>query len=236
MGFSLLTLVGLASGLASFSTHDWLWIHLGTLLSVALTTLGVMGMTFSTTEVKGALAAIPSVYQTQAQELKNLVTDIARLAEVLRKEGLVVIDNHIDSVREPLFKKGLELLSRGTPGAKVKELLELESSELQKKDEAIARVWVRASSIAQWVGIVLGLIQLSTFWGQNTTIGYALLAPFYGLLFSQFLAVPWSFKLGYVVKMQTTRNQMAKLGVLGIQDGESPQILKEKLEVYLGRA
>ncbi|MCM0606882.1 MAG: hypothetical protein KA715_12400 [Xanthomonadaceae bacterium] len=235
-GYSGLALLGLGLGIGAFLTGDTLYTHLGALIGVFVATLGIVGTSFSASEMKTAFASISKIYKNQKSELTEMVSGITKIAESLRKEGLIAAENYLETVNDPLFKKGMELVAKGSASAKVKEMIELESAEVQKREESAGRVWIRASGVAQWMGVSLTLIEGSLAFGRDPHFfGLGLLSAFYGLIISQVIFVPWGFRVAVVVRSAVTRAQIAKLGIQGIQDGESPTLLKEKLEILLGK-
>lgn len=215
---------------------DPLTVHVGAFLGVLLATFGIAGTSFSAAEMKTAFASIPKIYKNQKSELSQVVAGICKISENLRKEGLIAAENYLNEVNDPLFKKGMELVAKGSPAAKVKEMIELEAAEVQKREEAAGRVWIRASGISQWIGVTLTLLEGSLAFGRDPKFfGFGLLSAFYGFVISQVIFVPWGFRVAVVVRSAVTRAQIGKLGIQGIQDGESPLLLKEKLEIVLGR-
>lgn len=235
-GFTFLIFGSAAAVVGTFLFFDNPWIlHAVTVPGILLTVFGVLGVSFPSQELKSAMNAVPRVYQQTRSELERLIEQVSEVSTTLRKEGLIAAENFVNSVSDPLIKKGLELLARGAQAAKVKEVLELEAAEAMKREENAGRVWVRASSIAQWSGVIIGLLQLSIGGIQSGRMGQALIAPFYGFLFAQFFCVPWSFKLAAIAKQAATRIMMGKVSILSIQEGESPAVLREKLETYLGK-
>ena len=222
--------------MGSFLYGDPLWIHVGAFSGVLITTLGIVGTSFSATEMSSAYSSLSKIYKGQKSQLSGMVNGICKIAEGLRKEGLIAAENYLDVVRDPLFKKGMELVAKGSPAAKVKEMMELETGEVQKREEGAGRVWIRASGVAQWIGVTLALIEGSFSWGKESHLfGLSFVSAFYGIALSQILFVPWSFRVAVVARSAATKALISKLGIQGIQDGESPTLLKEKLEILLGR-
>ena len=61
----------------------------------------------------------------------------------------------------------------------------------------------------------------------------ALLTTLYGAIMSNMLFIPWSTKVKTYSKDEVLYKQMILEGIIAIQSGDSPQIVRRKLSVYL---
>ena len=114
-------------------------------LSVVLKSLGSLGMVFGNTPI----------------DTKGTIKLILELANVSRKQGLLALEGKLKDIKDPFFKKGVQLIVDGTDPKAVHEILEIEVEHHEEAGVKAAKVWEAAGGYAPTVGIlgaVLGLI------------------------------------------------------------------------------
>jgi len=88
------------------------------------------------------------------------------------------------------------------------------------------------------LGTVMGLVtimgNLSDPDAMGPAIAVAFLATLYGVGFANLLFLPLGSKIRAAVRQRKAYNYMLIRGVIGIQSGESPRNLREKLTIYAG--
>ena len=87
------------------------------------------------------------------------------------------------------------------------------------------------------LGTVIGLIGMLLNLDDKSSLGpnmaTALVTTLYGSLLQNWLFVPISSKLTYQNNMEVKSKEMIIEGVLGIQAGDNPRILAQRLVTYL---
>jgi chemotaxis protein MotA len=90
------------------------------------------------------------------------------------------------------------------------------------------------------IGIVIGLVYvlenpggagIETL-GKEITVAF--MATFYGIGFANLVLLPLSNKTRYLNKKCAERREIIKNGILAIQSGDNPRIVKEKLVCLIG--
>jgi chemotaxis protein MotA len=61
----------------------------------------------------------------------------------------------------------------------------------------------------------------------------ALLTTLYGAVLSNLMFLPWADKLGYINDDEIQCMEITLKGVIAIQSGENPRIIKQKLLMYI---
>jgi chemotaxis protein MotA len=82
------------------------------------------------------------------------------------------------------------------------------------------------------VGLVLMLSRLDPDTvGQGMAV--AIITTFYGALVSNLAFLPWAEKLGFINDEEMMEMEIVVKGVIAIQSGENPRIIKQKLLMYI---
>lgn len=133
------------------------------------------------------------------------------------------------------------MLVDGTEQDLLKNILEIDMmKQTERKNKQIA-FWRDLGAYAPaWgmVGTLLGLINMMLSIGEDTSaigqgMSLALITTLYGCVISNWICIPISRKLEKRRNQETDIMELIIEGVLSIQAGENPQLIKEKLGAYL---
>ena len=230
VGFSIATGPG---GLAVF-------MHTGSMMIVGGGTIAVTLMNFPMGDLKGLIKVmmrtlffkIPSA----TQEIERVV-DYANLA---RKEGLLALENKLTEVDDKFFHKGVQLVIDGFPAETVRDIMELEA-EWQRMRHANGKKMLDAmGSFAPafgMIGTLVGLVQMLQNLVDPSKIGggmaTALLTTLYGAMAANMVFIPLAGKLEQRAKEESLLRDLMIEGIVAIQSGDGPQLIKEKLKSFL---
>lgn len=176
----------------------------------------------------------------QKQDLKGDITRIIELANLSRKQGLLALEAKLKEVKDPFFRKGVQLIVDGTDAKLVSEILEVEVEHDEEEGVTAAKVYEAAGGYAPTVGIigaVLGLIHVMENLSDPSKLGggiaVAFVATVYGVGSANLLFLPLANKMKLKLKYQAANRTMIITGLVGMAQGENPRLLQEKLEGYL---
>jgi chemotaxis protein MotA len=168
----------------------------------------------------------------------DLVGEITRIAEVVRKSGPMALENV--SVEEPFLAQGLRYIADGFEKDFIRHTMETDRDLfLQRLDEG-SKVYRAMGDVAPaWgmIGTILGMVVMFANMSDPSKLGpamaTALLATLYGAVVSNAIALPIADKLH--VKMQEEELTMTMIidGILQIRDSKSPSIVREMLLAYI---
>lgn len=172
----------------------------------------------------------------------ELAGQIVDLSDKARKEGLLSLDDMVEDIEDPLFRKGIRMVVDGVDPDEIEKLLETDISiyEFVKKEEA--EIFAAMGGYMPTMGIigtVTGLVLvLGSLGGADMaklghSISAAFIATLYGIGFANLFALPISVKLKGKIKREKLRMEMILTGVFAIHKGESPMLVKEKMLSYL---
>ena len=208
----------------------------------------VMGGTAAATMVSYSFAQLRDfgrqlreVFYQPAINLDSDLEQVIELANKARREGLLSLDG--ETFPDACLQKGIELIVDGTDPELVREILEAEISRIEEKDAMAQKI---LGSMAQYapafgmVGTLIGLINMLMFLEDSSTLGpsmaTALITTFYGVILANLLFLPFAAKLKSASESRINRMSLILEGVLSIQSGDNPRIIREKLRTYLSGA
>jgi chemotaxis protein MotA len=87
--------------------------------------------------------------------------------------------------------------------------------------------------IGTLIGLVAMLQNLSDPAGLGAGMAVALITTFYGALLANLLFIPLAGKLGIRSKQETLFREMIVQGVIGISKGESPTVVRERMQAFM---
>lgn len=194
------------------------------------------------------LKRIPSLFKVlfmdeRAYEPAELIQLIVDMASQARREGLLSLESHIEDLKDPFIKKGLQLVIDGQDEEFVREFLETELETIEDRHTSGALVFSQAGAYAPTLGVlgaVIGLIgalgHMEDTGALGTAIAAAFVATLYGIFTGYVLWHPFANKLKRKSAEEILMRTMIMEGILSIQQGSNPITIKEKMLVFLSPA
>jgi len=135
----------------------------------------------------------------------------------------------------------LRLVVDGTESEILVEVLESDLAIIEQRKLEEAALFETAGGFSPTMGIigtVMGLVLVLGRLGADTkelgrSIAVAFIATLYGISFANLIWLPIANKLKNQVKQFRLEKQLIIVGVRSIQQGESPALVKEKIEGFL---
>ena len=171
----------------------------------------------------------------------QIIRKIIELADTARRESLVALEKV--SVEDPFMKKGVMLVADGTEETLVRAVLETEIKFLKQRHlqgQGVLKGMGTMAPAFGMIGTLIGLVNMLQNLSDPASIGpamaVALLTTFYGAVLANVVFLPMATKLeGRSAEDQLYMEIMLE-GVLSIQRGDHPSIVKEKLMAFLSPA
>lgn len=169
-----------------------------------------------------------------------LIESLVEFAQLARKNGLLALEEKANELEDPFFKRSIMLIVDAVEAEKVKEVLEAEVESMAERHAEEAAIYEKGAAFAPafgMMGTLVGLINmlkgLDLSSGASDTIGQnmsvALVTTLYGVLFANLIFTPIGKKLDIRNTEEILYRQIIIDGVLGIQAGDNPKSLKERL-------
>lgn len=180
------------------------------------------------------------VASSPVDDRKPISRKITAWGNIARKDGILVLENHLRVEQDPYLKKGLRLLIDGTSPSKLREIFAIDIECYEMSEREAIRIWDAAGGYAPTVGIlgaVLGLIHVMENLSDPNLLGsgiaVAFVATIYGVGLANLVFLPIANKLRAVLHLETIRREMILAGMISIASGEHHQIIEERMQSYM---
>lgn len=242
------TIVGLGAGVACIVISILLSGDLGAFYDLP-SIFVVVGGTIASTVVSypgKMLRSLKTVYTMAFKEKRiDLYEDIEmiiKIANVARREGLLALEDAVGEVENPFLQKGIMLIVDGADGELVKNIMETEIAFIQERHtqgqniiNSMAAYAPAYGMIGTLIGLILMLKNLSDTEALGPNMAVALVTTFYGIVLANLVFTPISKKLKVQSDNEALQKELYMEGLLSIQDGENPRIIKDKLSAFISR-
>ena len=186
--------------------------------------------------VKVMLRSLLFRLPTPQQEIERII----QYANLARKEGLLALEAKLQEVDDRFFSKGIQLVIDGFSADTVRDIMDLEHSFQQQRHSQGKKMIDTIGQMAPafgMIGTLVGLVQMLANMSDPSSIGagmaVALLTTFYGAVVANVFMTPLANKLDVRAKEEALVRALMIEGIVAIQSGEKPQLIKEKLKGFL---
>lgn len=195
---------------------------------------------FNTDQVKLMGKVVKESFTKNNYNLEELISLFEKLSERARREGLLSLENELEEVKDRFIRKGILLAIDGIEPEVIQDIMNAEIIAMEERHEKGRRILEKAGEYAPaWgmIGTLIGLILMLNDLNDPTTLGpqmaVALLTTFYGSVMANLIFLPMAGKLESKTEEEVFIKQIVIEGVIGVQSGQNPRILKEKLTAFL---
>jgi len=204
---------------------------------------GTLGATIVTTSMD-TVRQVPGYLRRALASRNTRFTDtierIVRLSEKSRKEGILGLEKDLTTIKDPFFRKAVQLVVDGTEIQTLRDILEIEmvyAGERHKKGITFFRKAGGFSPTMGILGTVLGLVHTLSNTGDAAEMAAAIAAAFIATLWGVGLANLFFLPLADKLKMRHD-DEMAHLellseGAIAIQPGENPRNIRRRLLSFI---
>lgn len=207
--------------------------------------VGTLGATMTSYPLGHFLAMpmsfIKAIKGASGGESTAMATQLVEMADKARREGLLALEDDAQHVENVFARKALMLMIDGTDPEALKSIMEIEMDAAAERENEAAEIYKTASGFAPTLGVlgaVMGLITVLGHLGGDVAelghgIAVAFVATFYGVGYANVVLLPIATKLKGISTEEQAVREMVLEGILSIQAGDNPRIVKEKLQGYL---
>jgi len=210
----------------------------------ALMTIGgsffALMLNYSIKEMLGMFNILGRAFKVPDFGEMKIAESLLSLSERARREGILSLEEEIESVDSAFMKRGLRMVVDSTDPEVIKSILETELSQMNERHGRWLKMidqWAKLAPGMGMLGTVQGLIAMMKNLEDKSRIGpnmaVALITTYYGAMMANFLLTPMMGKLANHDAAETKVREMVIEGVLSIQQGDNPHILQMKLSSYL---
>ena len=219
--------------LAGFVDPPAIMMVLGGGLAVAL-------VGFPLKQVLGLFKVIKKLFFRKTENVRELIEQIVKLAEVARRDGLLALESQAREIEDPFVALGIQMAVDGIKPETVEEVMrtdilsmEARHHEAKKVLELIGRCGPAFGMIATLLGLVMMLGNLADSASIGPSMAVALVGTLYGAVTANLVCIPFSEKLACLNNEELMFKEIIVRGVMAIQSGDSPRIVEQKLSTFL---
>jgi len=183
------------------------------------------------------------VFVNKEPDYNGVLETLVTCADKARREGFLSLESQMEGIENKFLARGLQMVTDGTAPELTKEMLEMEIDTYETREKVGVEMFMTAGGFGPTMGIigtVMGMVQvlsdLSSPEKLGASIAVAFLATLYGIASANILWIPFASKIKIRIKREVLLMEMILEGVLSIQVGENPRVLREKLSIFLPEA
>jgi chemotaxis protein MotA len=242
----LATIIGLFSGifLIVFSILKdgdlSAFINGGALMIVFGGTIAAAFINFPMEEMLSVPVVMKNAFFGKLPSIKDIINKIVKLAETARRDGILEMENELNSIDDDYLKKGLQLVIDGTREESVTSIMETELTNVEERHKVGVDILIAMAGYAPafgMIGTLIGLIQMLRALDDPSQIGMgmavALITTFYGSFLANVIFAPLAGKLKRRSQQEIQVKELVLTGVMGILNGENPRMINDTLLTYL---
>lgn len=204
---------------------------------------GSLGATIITSPLQTVLKLpqyILQAFTTNKFDAKATIELMTKLADKARREGLLALEEDSKKITDKFLKKGIMMVVDGVDPEQVAAIMETTIEQMRTRHKRGIGFFSAAGGYAPTFGIigtVMGLInvlkQLDNPSALGESIAAAFLATLWGLLTANLIYLPIGGKIKAKSEEEARNRYMQLEGILSIQAGENPRIVRDKLSAFL---
>ncbi|PIE56942.1 MAG: motility protein A [Desulfobulbus propionicus] len=217
-----------------------MFINVPSMLIVFGGTAGVALINFPLTDVLSAVKVAKKTVLIKESNTNELIAQLMEFANKARKEGILSLQNAIDSVEDDFLIKALQMAVDGQEPEDLKTMLNTEIDHIQARHVAGAEIFLSLGAISPAMGMVgtlIGLVQMLQNMNNPASIGpamaVALLTTFYGAVLANILFNPMAGKLKTRSKTELLQKTVIVEGMESILSGENPRVMEQRLHAFI---
>jgi len=203
--------------------------------------IGATGLTMPAATLKAAISALPTAFKGKKNDPVELINYFSELSSKARKSGLLSLDSETNNEQlDQFIRLGLTQVVDGVHNEELRRTLETEVDVMTERHSARAKVFEAAGGYAPTMGIigtVMGLVHVLGNLSEPDKLGpliaAAFLATLYGIASANLIFLPLGGRLKALDEQEVFRKSLIIEGIMSLQHGDSPAILKRKLGTFL---
>lgn len=220
--------------------------HLGSMVGgpAAMIVLGgTIGAVFVQYPISTCLAGVKAALATFKKpevDAAKLVEEITDYAQRARRDGILALEKVAETASDPFLRKALMMAVDGVDSHALRETLEVAIGQEEEHGEDGAKAFEAAGGYSPTVGIigaVLGLIHVMSNLADINAVGHGIAAAFvatiYGVAAANIVFLPLGGRIKLRVRERAHVREMTLTGVLAIQAGVNPKLVRERLGQFV---
>lgn len=203
-------------------------------------TIGATVISYSFEEIKRLPYYLKTVFKTEPLDYNGALESLVVCAEKARREGFLSLEDYLPNVENQFLVRGLQMVVDGTEPDLTRDIMEREIEVFEKNEMVGYEMFMTAGGFAPTMGIigtVMGMVTVLSHLSNPDELGGAIavafLATLYGIASANIMFIPFANKIKMRINNEVFLMEMIEEGILSIQNGENPRLIREKLSIFL---
>ena len=208
-------------------------------------TLGIVIASFPMSQLANIPKHFGIVMATGKYKPQAIIDQLTELANRARKDGLLSLEGMAAEQKDPFFKQAIMLLVDGNDADRVREILTTDIEQMSARHDAGAAIYEKGAGVAPafgMVGTLCGLINMCKGLNMDegssnigSDMGTALITTLYGCVLAHMIFGPLAAHLRNQDEAEVLCKTIIVEGIAGIQAGENPKFLRERLLSFMSQ-
>ena len=210
-------------------------------------TISVLFMAMPMDKLRQVPGYIKAFMRTPVMRSSDTVAVLSTLSDKARRDGILALEDDIDSIEDPFLKQGLKMAVDGTDEQVIESTLRIELMAMQERHRAGKKFFDLIKLYGPGYGLAATLIgQIGMFGALGGSVeelgamlAVAVTATMYGTVLANAIAGPIGDKLSLRSSEEIMAKEMMLQGIMSIQAGDNPRTTTEKMLAFIpqsGRA
>lgn len=203
-------------------------------------TIGAVIVQYSFATLMAALRAASATFKKSPIDPAKILEEIVDYANRARRDGILALEKVSESASDAFLRKALMMAVDGVDSQTLRETLDVAIGQEEEHGEDAAKVFEAAGGYSPTIGIigaVLGLIHVMSNLSDINAVGQGIAAAFvatiYGVAAANILFLPLAGRIKIAVRERAMIRELTLTGVLAIQSGLNPKLVRERLSQFL---
>jgi chemotaxis protein MotA len=210
---------------------------LSALITVFGGTFSAVIIGFGIDKFKNIFILIRIAYFPKSYNVNKLIDSFVELSIKARKEGLLSIEKDLNKFRDIFPRKMVKFVLDGTDAESIESLAHLEMRAMQERHYSNIFIFTKMGGYAPTMGIigtVMALVMTLANAGSDPNlliknIATAFIATLWGIFSANIIWLPVGDRLKRCHSEEKNMMEISLEGVLTLQSGEIPSIMKARL-------
>lgn len=211
--------------------------------SLCITVGGAVGATlihFPLPKILATLRVVRKAFADRKDDYLKLFHQMVELGLRARRDGILSLEHEVEGFTDEFMRKGFQMAVDGNSAEVIRHVLEEDMAAMQRRHitgQSIFKAMATYAPAFGMIGTLIGLIQMLRHMEDPSSIGQgmatALITTFYGAVLANLMCLPLAGKLEQRTEEEVAMKSMVLEGILSIQEGNSPRVIRDKLRSYV---
>ena len=208
-----------------------------------LLTVAPLSVTFVSHSFMDFFAGLKTLFSmaflNQAKEMNSIANSLTQLSSAVRNEGIGVLAQHKDKIKNQMFKEGITLILNSFTPEEIKHNLIAKINTKQTQFQHATNLFESLGKLCPGMGLVgtiIGLVQMLSHMSDpaklSAGMAVSLLATLYGLILGTVIYTPVSEKINIYAEKSLQLDTMIMEGVVLLKEKKSTAHFRDVLNTY----